>query len=112
MSYLKDKFGLEWLGPEGAPMELRGPGAPLPNMDDAVAAYTLPLLKQLKASGGTSQIFDLAEKIEARVEVLSTVVQQLLAKGYMEKLQENRIGNDEVKLTTAGESFLQRYARD
>jgi predicted transcriptional regulator len=124
----KDRFGLGYLGPTGPtgpsgptwPTAPTGPtgapdrgsntagSGPANYIDDALLAYSRPLLQALKESPqGRARLFDLAGQVGARVDLLSGVTKELMGKGYLVK-QEDRVGNDILELTQAGEGFLAR----
>ncbi len=127
MGSFKERFGLGYLrptgptGPTGQPAGPTGPtGAPdrggeaarygpASYIDDALLAYSRPLLQALKESPqGRAQLFDLAAKVGARVDVLSSVTRELMGKGYLAK-EDDKVGNDILQLTPAGERFLARF---
>jgi len=124
----KDRFGLGYLGPTGpsGPTSPTGPtgpaGAPersggsvgynraVNYIDDALLAYSLRLLQALQETPEKrARLFDLAAKVSARVEVLSGVTKELIVKGYLSKLEEDRVGNDLLQLTPAGKDFLEKF---
>jgi hypothetical protein len=79
-------------------------------IDDALLAYSRTLLQALKESPqGSARLFDLAAKVGARVEVLSGVAKELMGKGYLARLEEDKVGNDFLQLTPAGEGFLGQH---
>jgi len=106
MGSFREKFGLEWLpGPgEGTP----DANKPSTYLDDAVLAYTPRLLQELQGKPEGGRLFDLAGKLGARVDTLSGVCRQLVQKGYV-NIEEERRGNDLLKLTPQGETFLRTF---
>jgi len=76
-------------------------------MEDALIAYSRPVLDALKNSPDkASKAFDLAKQVDIRIDVLLRVVDYLVWKGYVAKTQEDKLGNDTLSLTAAGEKLL------
>lgn len=97
----KGRFGTDYLKTSKPSEELP------PGMEDALIAYSRPVLEALKSSPGkTNQAFVLANQVNVRIDVLLRVVEYLIPKGYVAKLQEDKLGNDTLRLTAEGEKLL------
>jgi hypothetical protein len=107
----KNRFGFEWLkDEEGKPNPRVAPAAPPPlpaGMEEALLAYSRPILETLKRSpGATNEAFEVAKQVKARFDVIIRVLDYLAGKGYLERVAEDPQGNDTVRLTGAGEKLL------
>jgi len=117
MPDFKQRFGLGYLrGDDPAPnrpesgSDRRLPGEPLseaPNMEEAIIAYSRPLLDALNNSPGqTSKQFDLARSLKARVDEIAPVVKYLVGKSYVKVTEVDNLGDDTLALTREGERLL------
>jgi len=73
-------------------------------LSDAVIAYSGKLLGALNAAPGhTMALFDIAKQLQTRVDALLPVTRILLDQGYIERTNEDPVGNDEFRLTSFGQ---------
>jgi len=108
----KNRFGFEWLKgeetkrPVEAQVEQRRTPLP-PAIEETLIAYSRPVLEALKQSPEhTNQALELAKIVKARFDVIISVLDYLATKGYLERVSEDRVGNDTVRLTGAGDKLL------
>jgi hypothetical protein len=77
------------------------------SLEEALVFYTVPFLQALKSyPGKTGQLFQVADKINIKVDVAIPVSKFLLSRGYVTRMDEDKVGNDTLKLTEAGEMKL------
>src|SRR5207245_7703071 len=98
MPDFKEKFGLDYLrSVQEKKVELP------PEMEDAIIAYSRPLLDTLKSSPDqTSKLFDLAKNLKLRVDEIIPVVKYLTGKSYVKTTEVDELGNDTLTLTREG----------
>jgi hypothetical protein len=114
MAEFKNRFGFEWLKgeemkrpAEGRTDQSRTQGSLPSAIEDTLIAYGRPLLEALKQRPGhTSQAIELATALKVRFDIVISVLDYLARKGYLERVGEDPIGNDTVKLTPAGDKLL------
>ena len=101
MASFREKFGLDYL--KGS---LPTSGVS-PDMEEAIIAYSRPLLDALYSSPEkTSQLFDLAKKLRLRLDEFIPVVKYLISKQYITVVKPDELGNDTVCLTAVGQKLL------
>jgi hypothetical protein len=100
----RDRFGLDYLVEKtGNIQQQRSPEKLPPGLEDALLAYGGKVMAALKgAPGQTMKFFDLAKQLSVRVDTLSPVIQYLVGKGYLERTQEDPLGDDTLRLSEAG----------
>lgn len=106
----KDKFGLDYLK-RGTPTPSQRSEANkeevLRGMEDALLAWGRPVLEQLKKSPGESgKVFELAERLNVRLDTLFPVIEALVSKRLVVKSAEDRVGNDTLSLTVEGAKLI------
>lgn len=117
MSAFRDKFGLDYLkqfetteSKQEAPEKGRRSGDEsqmAPGMADALIAYGRPMIETLsKLPGQSGRTFDLLDRLNVRIDVLIPVVNYLISKGYVTKIEEDKKGNDLLKVTELGQRLL------
>ena len=82
--------------------------AALSALQEALVFYSRPFLEILKSSPQkTARLFDVAEKINLKVDVAIPIEKYLLRHGYVTRMEESKVGNDVLMLTDAGETKLE-----
>ena len=119
----KERFGLDYLkrsqSSRGEPIVKPGSsGEPIvkprssssddvvlpKGLSDAVIVYSGRVLGVLNAAPGRSlPLFDIAKQVQTRVETLLPVTRILVEQGYIERTNEDPVGNDEFRLTSVGQ---------
>jgi len=106
----RNRFGFDWLQNEASrsPAQERSNPPPAPRaLQQALIAHGQRVLKALEESPNrTAQSLELARKLNVRFDVLMSVLEYLVAEGYVERVSTDQIGNDTVKLTPAGAALL------
>lgn len=108
-SSFKDRFNLDYLvtGPNAnAPSP---PGNSTPNvsqvpigLEPVLDSYGTQLISAMnQMPGNTTTLWDLARTASMRLDVILPVVQYLLSKGSIERVNEDPSGNDTYKLVNA-----------
>jgi hypothetical protein len=120
MENFRDRFGLAWKDKLAATEQSRGGASrdtgsaesqrTVPALDDALIFYTRPFLEVLKGAGSRARLLEIAEKINARMDIVIPVARYLVDRSYITTLDQNRAGNDLVELTPAGENRLNLLA--
>jgi len=112
MDRFKDRFGLDYLkrgSSENANVRSEGLDQLPKGMEDALVAYGRPVLDALESSStGELKLFDVAQKIDVRVDVLYPVVDYFSKKGYLVVVREDKLGNDLLKLTPNASKLLNK----
>ena len=100
----RDRFGLDYLAEKSSNLpQQRAPEKLPPGLEDALLAYGGKVMTALKAAPGlTMKFFELAKSLSVRVDTLSPVIQYLVEKGYLERTQEDPLGDDTLRLSEAG----------
>jgi hypothetical protein len=114
----KDRFSVDYLKGSSSSSSLSadtitsGPSSSLPNWpstEDALLTYSRPVMDALaKADGLTLRVFDLAQSVGGRVDVLYPVIEYLMSRGIIVRTQPDNIGNDEIQLTPQGLQLVKR----
>ncbi len=111
MDRFKDRFGLDYLkrdSSENANVRSEGSDQLPKGMEEALVAYGRPLLDALESSPTLElKLFDVAQKINVRVDVLYPVVDYFSKKGYLVAVQD-KLGNDLLKLTPNASKLLNK----
>jgi len=103
---LREQYGLDYLEPKQSE-EKPESAAVATGIDDALIAYGRLVLDALdKSPNKTKQILDLAPETRVRIDMLLRLEEYLVAKGYVEKVQEDPLGNDAIRLTPQGKKLL------
>jgi hypothetical protein len=76
-------------------------------MEDAIIAYSRPLLDALNNSPQrTCKLFDLAKNLKLRLDEVIPVVKYLIGKHLVSVVEPDSLGNDTLTLTPAGQKLL------
>ena len=106
MAALREQYGLDYLESKQTE-EKPGIDPGTTAMDEALITYGRLVLDALdKSPDKTKHILDLAPQIRVRLDTLLRLEDYLVAKGYVEKAQEDPLGNDAIRLTPQGERLL------
>jgi hypothetical protein len=118
-SDFRDRFGLAWKYPQRAsrpdPEGTSTAGGQGPEhtevfsraLEDAVAFHARPFLEVLRSSPHkTARLFDIADRINVKVDMAIPVQRYLLSQGFVTRMGEDKLGNDEIRLTDLGEMKL------
>src|SRR6266550_339840 len=100
----KEQFGLDYLKGSKQPVDAtrRGSFGPA-GMDETLLAYGGKLIEHMKQQpDNTAKLFEAADKLKVRVDELSPVVNFLVDKGYINRVAQDKLGNDLLKLTVGG----------
>lgn len=91
----KQQFGLDYL---------KGSSVKTPEgFDEALLAYGGKVMGMLKTVPQQSaRLFDLAQGLSVRIDVLLPVMNFLVQKSYVERVGEDTLGNDLFRLTESG----------
>ena len=109
----QEQFGLDYLrggasetqekpGPTGPSSSQPKPDFP-PGLESAIIAYSGMVLRALKAAPPEGiHLFSLADQTSLRLDTLLPVINYLASKGWVERVSEDRVGNDAYRLTALG----------
>ena len=101
MSSFREKFGLDYLKPSPPSSDVA------PEMEEAIVAYSRPLLDALDHSPQkTAKLFDLAKNLKLRLDEVIPVVKYLIGKHYVNVVEPDDLGNDTLTLAPAGQRLL------
>lgn len=115
MGQFRDKFGLDYLreAESAAKQESAGDSSKKareelpPGMEDALVAYGRPVIEVLKTSPDrTARVFDLLERLDLRIDTLIPVVNFLISKGLVTRIEEDKRGNDVLRVTERGQKLF------
>ena len=107
MGTFSDKFGLEYLRRAGAQDKVVEPDR-LPGMDEALISWGRRIVEVLSAAPQQQdKVFNILDKLDVRIDVLLPVINYLISGGYLTKVEEDKKGNDLLKMTERGQKLLQ-----
>ncbi len=109
MSDFREQFGIDYLKKKTTQPtdQTKESQNALPGMDEALLVYGRRALDILKSEpSGSGRVFDLAKKLNIRVDVAMPVCSYLLSKGYLDRIEEDSLGNDMLQLTPEGDKLL------
>jgi hypothetical protein len=108
MSDFKERFGLDYLkSPREDVLSPKNKELLPEGLGDALVAYSGKVMNKLNLiPSHTIRMFDLAREMSTRIDVLLPVVRFMVDRGYVEKISEDPTGNDEIRLTPAGEEIV------
>src|SRR5262245_21424177 len=105
MERFKDRFSVDYVQGERTPNQPSSEA--MPGIDDALITYGRPVLDALQnGPNQTGRVFELADKVGVRVDVLFPVVEFLERKSYITRVTRDRLGNDVIRLTQQGLALL------
>lgn len=104
-----DKFGLEYLKRAGTTQnKLDVNTVQLPGMDEALISWGRRIVETMSTLPQQQcRIFDIVDKLDVRIDVVLPVINYLVSGGYLAKIEEDKKGNDLLKMTERGQKLLQ-----
>lgn len=100
MADFKQRFGLDWRDITNSSATKSQGSEPLPaGLEDALIAYGSKVTESLnRAPSQTLRIFDIAKELGLRIDTLLPLISYLVGKGYIERVADDPLGNDTVRL--------------
>ena len=104
-----DKFGLEFLKRAGTAQNKQVNDTDrLPGMDEALISWGRRIVETLSTLPQQEcRIFDIVDKLDVRIDVVLPVINYLVSGGYLTKVEEDKKGNDLLRMTERGQKLLQ-----
>jgi len=110
MATLKDRLSLDWLrqaqqtGTSRSAGELTSGFTGLEDpMEEALITFGGEILRTYRDENGEDlRLYDVAKKLDLRIEEILPVADHLIRRGYLRKVVDDQLGNHLLRLTDRG----------